>query len=254
MHAIVYLDATKLTGGRVAHVMQPYFDQLLIANIDGISLYLLPHHQHCRYREHGRLSLHAGRARNLVVRYALVGSTLADGMFAWVWSGINTRADLEFDPATFWTANGGVTSPPPLDPSLRSPVAASEDGRALGALIGQLPQALPLRSQRHRRMQSKESVHRDVVHVDVQSLSDLWARHAHKSTRGQSDRQRKKARVSLFNWYKNTISTNPARAEPTRPLYSPLPLHWVRRVTPPRYSPPSRSPPSVRSSPSLSCQ
>jgi hypothetical protein len=46
-----------------------------------------------------------------IVRYALVGQTLTDGMFAWIRFGINTQANKAVNPAAFWTPNGGVMNP-----------------------------------------------------------------------------------------------------------------------------------------------
>lgn len=46
-----------------------------------------------------------------IMRYALVGNTLADGAFAWIRFGINTGANLAVNPAAFWTSSGGVMNP-----------------------------------------------------------------------------------------------------------------------------------------------
>lgn len=46
-----------------------------------------------------------------IVRYALVGDRLEDGLFAWIRFGVRGNANLPVNPAAFWTANGGVMNP-----------------------------------------------------------------------------------------------------------------------------------------------
>lgn len=46
-----------------------------------------------------------------IVRYALVGNKLEDGIFAWIRFGLRQNANLRVNPAAFWTANGGKMNP-----------------------------------------------------------------------------------------------------------------------------------------------
>lgn len=46
-----------------------------------------------------------------IVRYALVGSTVEEGIYAWIRFGIDTTADMPVNPAAFWTEDGGVMNP-----------------------------------------------------------------------------------------------------------------------------------------------
>jgi len=46
-----------------------------------------------------------------VLRYAFVGKTLEEGIFAWIRFGVDTNQNRRINPAAFWTANGGVMNP-----------------------------------------------------------------------------------------------------------------------------------------------
>lgn len=46
-----------------------------------------------------------------IVRYAMVGPNLSDGLFAWIRFGINQQANKAVNPAAWWTDKGGVMNP-----------------------------------------------------------------------------------------------------------------------------------------------
>lgn len=46
-----------------------------------------------------------------IVRYALVGDKVEDGLYAWIRFGVNMQNNLRVNPAAFWTADGGVMNP-----------------------------------------------------------------------------------------------------------------------------------------------
>lgn len=115
IHAIVYLGATKqanntITGGRAAHVGQLYFDQSLLTNVDKVSPYNT-NKMAVTKNTADMLFMQGANGDDPIVRYALVGNTLADGMFAWIRFGVNTQANLNVNPAAFWTSSGGVMNP-----------------------------------------------------------------------------------------------------------------------------------------------
>ncbi|OIW35693.1 aromatic compound dioxygenase [Coniochaeta ligniaria NRRL 30616] len=115
IHAIVYLGATKqanntITGGRAAHVGQLYFDQTLLANVDKVTPYT-SNKMAVTKNTADMLFMQGANGDDPIVRYALVGNTLADGMFAWIRFGVNTQANLKVNPAAFWTPSGGVMNP-----------------------------------------------------------------------------------------------------------------------------------------------
>ncbi|KAB5581141.1 Intradiol ring-cleavage dioxygenase-like protein [Coniochaeta sp. 2T2.1] len=115
IHAIVYLGATKqanntITGGRAAHVGQIYFDQSLLTNVDKVTPYNT-NKMAVTKNTADMLFMQGANGDDPIVRYALVGNTLADGVFAWIRFGVNTQNNLKVNPAAFWTPNGGVMNP-----------------------------------------------------------------------------------------------------------------------------------------------
>lgn len=115
IHAIVYLGATKqanntITGGRAAHVGQIYFDQALITNVDKNAPY---NTNKMAIVQNTRDFLFQAGANgdDPIVRYALPGKDVSEGIFTWIRFGINQQANKPVDPAAYWTANGGVMNP-----------------------------------------------------------------------------------------------------------------------------------------------
>jgi len=115
IHAIVYLGATKqanntITGGRAAHIGQIYFDQGLITNVEKATPY---NTNRMAILQNTRDFLFQAGANgdDPIVRYALVGKDVSEGLFAWIRFGINQQANKAVNPAAFWTAKGGVMNP-----------------------------------------------------------------------------------------------------------------------------------------------
>lgn len=113
--AIVYLGATQqpnntITGGRAAHVGQIYFDQSLISDTNTVTPYstnTMPVVQNTA----DFLFQMGANGDDPIVRYALVGESVSDGIYAWIRFGIDTSADMPVNPAAFWTEDGGVMNP-----------------------------------------------------------------------------------------------------------------------------------------------
>jgi len=133
IHAIVYLGAKKeanntITGGHAAHVGQLYFDQSLLTSVNQIAPYntikmtVLPNTR-------DSLFMMGSTRDDPIVRYALVGDKLEDGMYSWIRFGINTKNNLRVSPAAYWTAQGGVMNP-------SGPVAQMNRGGAGGGFGG----------------------------------------------------------------------------------------------------------------------
>lgn len=115
IHAIVYLGATKqpnntITGGRAAHVGQIYFDQSLITAAERVAPYN-SNRMAITQNTADFLFMQGANGDDPIVRYALVGNRIEDGLFAWIRFGINQQNNLPVSPAAFWTANGGVMNP-----------------------------------------------------------------------------------------------------------------------------------------------
>lgn len=115
VEAIVYLGATQqpnntITGGRAAHIGQIYFDQSLISTTQQVSPYsqntmpILPNTQ-------DMLFMMGANGDDPIVRYALVGDSLEDGIYAWIRFGVDVGADMPVNPAAFWREGGGEMNP-----------------------------------------------------------------------------------------------------------------------------------------------
>ncbi|KAL2129752.1 hypothetical protein VTI74DRAFT_7342 [Chaetomium olivicolor] len=115
IHAIVYLGATKqpnntITGGRAAHVGQLYFDQSLLSAVNKIAPYNT-NKMAVTQNTADLLFMQGANGDDPIVRYALVGKDLKDGLFAWIRFGINQQANKQVSPSAFWTEKGGVMNP-----------------------------------------------------------------------------------------------------------------------------------------------
>lgn len=111
----MYTGATKLpnntiTGGKAPHVGQIYFDQSLITEIDRFPPYNTNKNRVVQNTA-DFLFIQGANGDDPIVRYALVGKTLDEGVFAWIRFGINQQKALNVNPAAWWTANGGVMNP-----------------------------------------------------------------------------------------------------------------------------------------------
>lgn len=113
--AIVYLGATKLpnntiTGGRAAHIGQLYFDQSLITSVDKVAPYS-SNRNAVTLNTNDFLFRQGANGDDPIVRYALVGNKLEDGMFSWIRFGINQQTSRPLNPAAFMREGGGVMNP-----------------------------------------------------------------------------------------------------------------------------------------------
>ncbi|KAK3936348.1 aromatic compound dioxygenase [Diplogelasinospora grovesii] len=125
IHAIVYLGATKqpnntITGGRAAHVGQLYFDQPFLTAVNQLTPYN-SNTMAITQNTADFLFMQGANGDDPIVRYALVGNTLSDGVFAWIRFGINQNANKAVSPAAFMGPNGGVMNP-------NGPVAQMQKG------------------------------------------------------------------------------------------------------------------------------
>jgi hypothetical protein len=109
------MGATKqanntITGGRAAHIGQIYFDQPLLKSIDTFTPYN-KNKMAVTQNTADFLFMQGANGDDPIVRYAMVGKTAADGMFAWIRFGVNANSNKAVSPAAFWTASGGVMNP-----------------------------------------------------------------------------------------------------------------------------------------------
>jgi hypothetical protein len=127
---ITYLGATKaanntLTGGRAAFIGQLYFDMTLLNSIRTMTPYSA-NRQPVTQNGADFLFMQGANGDDPIVRYAFVGQTAQDGIFAWIRLGINPTRNQAVNPAAFLGPNGGVMNP-------TGPVAQMNRGGGGGA-------------------------------------------------------------------------------------------------------------------------
>lgn len=127
--AIVYLGGTKaanntVINGKAAHVGQIYFDQSLITSADKLTPYN-KNRMAVTLNTNDFLFRSGSNGDDPIVRYAMVGSKLEDGLFAWIRFGINQNTARTVNPAAFMTDKGGVMNP-------TGPVAQMNRGGGFG--------------------------------------------------------------------------------------------------------------------------
>ncbi|KAF8991578.1 Intradiol ring-cleavage dioxygenase, partial [Cyathus striatus] len=114
IHVLATLNATvlpnnTLDGGHISHVGQVFFDQSLITAVKELSPYSTNTQELTLNSDDWILSEEAA-SMDPVVKYTLLGDTLADGVIAWITIGINSSADYNVSSASTWTENGGIAN------------------------------------------------------------------------------------------------------------------------------------------------
>jgi hypothetical protein len=91
-------------------VGQLYFDQSLLTAVNSLAPYNT-NTMRVTPNTADYLFMQGANGDDPIVRYALVGNELSQGMFAWIRFGIDQQASKTVNPAAFWTDKGGVMNP-----------------------------------------------------------------------------------------------------------------------------------------------
>ncbi|KAF2403110.1 aromatic compound dioxygenase [Trichodelitschia bisporula] len=131
VHVMTQLNVTinpnnTISGGRVAHVGQLYFDQALLDAVSAIPPYSTNKNQRMLNAQDFLVQQGSAGGSDPVVEYVLLGNTLADGIFAWSNFGIDASANRRVMAAATCGADGCKAAPNPFGAL----------GDALGALFG----------------------------------------------------------------------------------------------------------------------
>lgn len=113
IHVLAHLNGAvtasgKYSGGTNAHVGQLFFDQTLISQVEAMSPYS-SNTQALTANAGDSIFLSEAASSDPVVEYSLLGSTVADGIFAWVAFGINVSNSFTVPQAASLAAS--VTAP-----------------------------------------------------------------------------------------------------------------------------------------------
>lgn len=114
LHFIGNYNGTVLSngtysGGSVAHVGQFLFDQDLITSVHEQDTYVTNTHEFTLNTDDMWLQAAAADGYDPVMEYALLGDSVADGLFVWI-SLVDMTAAQEVEEAATLTADGGVIS------------------------------------------------------------------------------------------------------------------------------------------------
>ncbi len=108
---MVHLGATKqpngtITGGRVAHMGQVYFDQSLVTQTEKVYPYTTNRQNLTTNANDGLLKI-TKLSDDPFLRYVFLGDRIEDGLFSYIRIGIDTSASWGIKPAAFRDKDGG---------------------------------------------------------------------------------------------------------------------------------------------------
>ena len=111
IHVMVHLGAKRepngtITGGRVAHIGQLYFDQSLITEVEKLSPYTL-NKQNLTINSNDGLLKITTLSDDPFFRYVKLGDRVEDGIFSYIRLGIDPSASWGINPAAYRDESGG---------------------------------------------------------------------------------------------------------------------------------------------------
>ncbi|EGZ08542.1 hypothetical protein PHYSODRAFT_319160 [Phytophthora sojae] len=98
------------SGSSIAHVGQFFFDQDLITAVNEQDTYVTNTQEITLNEDDMWLQAAAADGYDPIVEYALLGDSVADGLFTWISVAVNMSANQEVETAATLTANGGVAT------------------------------------------------------------------------------------------------------------------------------------------------
>lgn len=115
LHMIGNYNGTVLangtySGSSVAHVGQFFFDQDLITLVNEQDTYVTNTQEITYNIDDQWLIAAAENGYDPIMEYALLGDSVADGLFTWISVAVNMSANQEVETAAILTANGGVAT------------------------------------------------------------------------------------------------------------------------------------------------
>jgi protocatechuate 3,4-dioxygenase beta subunit len=109
IHVLAHIGSTVLgtgryTGGTNSHVGQLFFDQTLITDVSKVTPYS-SNKQTLTTNVNDGIFKQQAATSDPVVNYALLGSTVADGIFSWISFGVDTTKNVSARPAVSLAAS-----------------------------------------------------------------------------------------------------------------------------------------------------
>ncbi|XP_055350136.1 uncharacterized protein LOC129596795 [Paramacrobiotus metropolitanus] len=118
IHTIVHLNGTVLpnntyAGGRIPHIGNILFDQALLTTVHATKAYQQNNVPITLNSQDLTFAAESASASDPVMNYALLGSTVEDGLLGWVTLGVDSTADQGAlaSARNIWTAQGSLDNP-----------------------------------------------------------------------------------------------------------------------------------------------
>jgi hypothetical protein len=114
IHVLAHFNGTQYdngtySGGYVSHVGQLFFDQDLITQVEATSVYAT-NTQELTENAVDSIFTEEAASSDPVVEYSLLGSSVEDGIFAWIAFGIDLTSQQTISSAATLYAEGGVAN------------------------------------------------------------------------------------------------------------------------------------------------
>lgn len=112
-----------ITGGRVVHIGQLYFDQTLITEVERHEPYTLNRQTLTLNANDGLLHMTPTAGDDPFFKYVMLGPEVSDGLFAYIRMAVDADAAWSVNPAALRDAQGGHQNPTgPMGDGSKPPV------------------------------------------------------------------------------------------------------------------------------------
>lgn len=113
---MVHHDVTEqangtITGGYVSHIGQMYFDQTLLEAVEQTPAYAVNTQEWTQNAVDALFAMGTSGGDDPVVRYAVLGETVENGLFGWIRFGVDLEAQRSYNPAAYKDEDGGHQNP-----------------------------------------------------------------------------------------------------------------------------------------------
>jgi len=110
-HGATKLENGTITGGRVSHIGQLYFDDELLELVEKTSVYAVNTQAWTRNNVDILFGQGTSGGDDPIVRYAQLGDDIENGIFAWMRFGVDVSASRNYNPAAYKDETGGHQNP-----------------------------------------------------------------------------------------------------------------------------------------------
>ncbi|CAI4214782.1 unnamed protein product [Parascedosporium putredinis] len=128
-HGVTQNENGTITGGRVSHIGQMYVDDDLLDIVEKTSAYAINTQPWTRNDVDILFGMGTAGGDDPILRYAMLGDDIENGIFAWIRFGIDSSATRNYNPAAYKDETGGHQNP-------TGPVQPGGMGGGLGGGFG----------------------------------------------------------------------------------------------------------------------